>query len=78
MAKSKAGSRSIKDETVRTKTGKGWQEWYSILDEWDAKNQGNTKTAAYLRQQYALSPWWSHAVTSRYEWERGLRRETSE
>ncbi|WP_235623020.1 DUF4287 domain-containing protein [Tolypothrix sp. PCC 7601] len=78
MAKSKAGSRSIKEETVKAKTGKGWDEWFSILDQWDVKEQGHTKTAAYLRSQYALSPWWSQAVTARYEWEHGLKQAESD
>jgi hypothetical protein len=76
MAERKAGSRSIGDTAVRAGTGKGWEEWHAILDAWGAQAQGSTKTAAYLRANHGLSAWWSHAVTSRYEWERGLRSET--
>jgi hypothetical protein len=75
MAELKAGSRSIKNESVRVKTGKGWEEWFSILDTWRAQEKGNMLSAKHLRETYGVSPWWSHAITARYEWERGLRRE---
>jgi len=66
--------RSIRDETVRAKTGKGWDEWFAILDAWGSKEKGHTQSAKHLREHYELSPWWAQTVTIRYEWERGLRK----
>lgn len=74
MARKKAGFRRISDEAVRGKTGKGWEGWYRILDQWGVKEKGHTRTAKHLREGYGLSPWWAQAVTIRYEWERGLRK----
>ena len=74
QARGATGYRRISDEAVRTKTGKGWEEWFSILDTWRVKEKGHTKSAKHLREDYGLSPWWAQAVTIRYEWERGLRK----
>ena len=73
MAEAKAGFRRIGEEAVRAKTGKGWEEWYAILDACSAKEKGHTRTARHLLEEHGLSPWWAQAVTIRYEWERGLR-----
>lgn len=74
MAEKKTGFRRISDEAVRAKTGKGWEEWFRVLDTWGAKEKGHTQSAKYLLDYYALSPWWAQAVTIRYEWESGLRK----
>ena len=73
MAERQRGPRAIGDAAVREKTGKGWEEWFSILDAWGAKEHGHTITAKHLRDSHGLSPWWAQAVTVRHEWERGLR-----
>jgi hypothetical protein len=73
MAKKKAGARAIGDETVKARTGKSWEEWFLILDEWGMKEKGHTLTAKHLQEAYNVGPWWAQTVTIRYEWERGLR-----
>lgn len=69
------GPRGFSDDTVRDATGKTWSQWYAVLDKWDVENRGHTATAKYLREKFKLSPWWSQAVTARYEWERGLKKD---
>jgi hypothetical protein len=69
-----AGFRKISEESARKATGKGWQEWFKILDEWGMKGKGHTLTAKYLEKELGIGPWWAQAVTIRYEWERGLRK----
>jgi hypothetical protein len=73
MAEAKAGTRRISEETVRAKTGKGWNEWFALIDRSDVKEKGHTAIARYLRDELQVSPWWAQAVTVRYEYERGLR-----
>lgn len=73
MMEEKTGFRRIGDGAVRDKTNRGWQDWFEILDEWDAPGKGHFLSAKHLREQYGLSPWWAQAVTIRYQWERGLR-----
>lgn len=77
MARRVYGPRSFGDDAVRAATGKTWAQWRAVLDTWNAANKGHTQTAAYLRTQHGLRPWWAQAVTARYEWDRGLKREKS-
>jgi hypothetical protein len=65
--------RNIKDETVLAKTGKRWEDWYTILDAWRAPEKDFTQIASHLRDTYAVSAWWSNIIASRYQWVRGLR-----
>jgi hypothetical protein len=68
----KTGFRRISEASVQDRTGRGWQEWFGILDAWEAWQKGHTASARYLSETYHLSPWWAQAVTIRYEYERGL------
>jgi hypothetical protein len=70
------GPRSFSDDTVRHATGKTWPQWYAVLDQCGVESRGHTATAKYLREAFKLSPWWSQAVTARYEWERGLKKDS--
>jgi hypothetical protein len=63
----------IKDETVRAKTGKGWDEWYKILDAYDVKKNGHTATAKFLQKEHNVSAWYAQSITVGYEYARGLR-----
>jgi hypothetical protein len=74
MSEKRVGFRRISDEAAEAKTGKVWEEWFTILDTWGAKEKGHTQTAEHLREHHGLSSWWARAVTIRYEWERGLRK----
>jgi hypothetical protein len=73
MAANLTGFRRIDNDSVLEKTGKSWDEWYAILDAWDAPSRGHTDAAKHMREAYELTAWWAQAVTIRYEWERGLR-----
>ena len=42
--------RRISDESVKSKTGKGWAEWFAILDAWSARDKGHTATSKHLRE----------------------------
>lgn len=63
----------ISDEAVKGKTGKTWKQWFRILDSVDVASNGHRHAAMTLHTKHKLNPWWSQAVTIRYEWERGLR-----
>ena len=67
----------IRDDDVRAKTDKVWKEWFRVLDKFGLKTKGHTEAAKYLREKHGLSDWWAQAVTIRYEWEKGLRRNES-
>ncbi|MEZ4630686.1 MAG: hypothetical protein R2880_08260 [Deinococcales bacterium] len=63
----------IKDETMRAKTGKAWDDWYEILDTFDVKKQGHKAAAKFLQQEHQVSAWYAQSITVGYEYARGLR-----
>lgn len=72
MAETVERKPSMSDEAVRAKTGKGWSEWFAILDA-HGNERGHTERACYLNQKCGLSDWWSQSVAVEYERHRGLR-----
>jgi hypothetical protein len=63
------------DEKIRQRTGRGWEEWFAILDEWGAAERSHRETARWLAEQQGLHPlaWNVQAIASSYELARGLR-----
>jgi hypothetical protein len=62
------------DEAVRSATGKGWQEWFKILDQAGAQGLDHKSIVAYLNDHFSISSWWQQQVTVTYEQVRGLRK----
>jgi uncharacterized protein YndB with AHSA1/START domain len=73
-ARTTAGEQAISDDAVRARTGKTWAQWGVILDRWGAKEKDHKSIARHLASHHELDPWWSQAVTVRYEQDRGLRK----
>lgn len=69
----RTGDANISDQAVRTKTGKGWEEWFRILDRFDVKKHGHKAAAKHLSEKHGVSDWWCQMITVQYERERGLR-----
>jgi hypothetical protein len=63
------------DETIRRRTGRGWEEWFELLDEWGAPERTHRETARWLAERQGLHPlaWDVQAVAASYERARGLR-----
>ena len=62
----------IKSDAVRAKTGKGWTEWFALLDKAGAAKWLHKEIASYLHDQ-KCGDWWSQMVAVGYEQARGLR-----
>jgi hypothetical protein len=60
------------DANVRQNTGKGWREWFRILDAWSAKERKRTDIVRYLLEQ-GVPGWWAQSITVGYERSRGMR-----
>lgn len=71
--KNKTASEKISDEAVLSKTGKKWDEWFSILDKADATSMTHKEIVAYLNKEHEVSPWWQQMLTVAYEQARGMR-----
>lgn len=63
----------LSDETLREATGKGWPQWFAVLDAWGAATRGHTEIARHLREEHAVDGWYAQSVAVGYEQERGLR-----
>jgi len=63
----------VSDEAVKARTGKGWKEWFAILDKIGARKMSHRDIAEQLYKNYKISGWWSQMVTMGYEQARGLR-----
>jgi uncharacterized protein YndB with AHSA1/START domain len=62
----------IRSEAVRAKTGKGWAEWFAILDNAGAAKWSHKEIAKHMHE-LGCGDWWSQMVTVGYEQARGLR-----
>jgi uncharacterized protein YndB with AHSA1/START domain len=63
----------VSTDAVKAKTGRGWEEWLSILDQEKGSALGHTAMAELLYEKYSVSGWWAQMVTVGYEQARGLR-----
>jgi hypothetical protein len=63
------------DEKIRERTGRGWEEWFAILDEWGAADRSHREIARWLADQQGAVPlaWNVQAIVAGYELTRGLR-----
>jgi hypothetical protein len=63
------------DEEIRRRTGRGWEEWFDLLDEWGAAERTHRETARRVAEVQEAHPlaWNVQAVVSSYERTRGLR-----
>ncbi len=63
------------DAAIRERTGRGWEEWFDLLDEWGAAERTHRETARWVAEQQGLHPlaWNVQAVVSSFERARGLR-----
>lgn len=63
------------DEKIRARTGRGWEEWFDLLDGWGAAELGHRATAKRVADLLGIGPlvWDAQAVTTSYERARGLR-----
>jgi hypothetical protein len=64
---------SMSDEAVKAKTGKNWNEWFTILDKAGAKEMSHQEIVKFLNSKHEVGPWWQQTVTVTYEQARGLR-----
>ncbi|MCJ2555437.1 MAG: SRPBCC domain-containing protein [Candidatus Thermoplasmatota archaeon] len=65
----------IGEESVKAKTGRGWEEWFSLFNAWGAADKGHAPPppARHLEEAYGLGGWWAQTVTVEHERVRGLR-----
>ncbi|GAB3481514.1 hypothetical protein [Amycolatopsis cihanbeyliensis] len=63
------------DESIRRRTGRGWEQWFDLLDEWGAAERSHRDIARWVAGQLGIEPlaWNAQAVAGGYERARGIR-----
>jgi|SRR5215218_2357828 hypothetical protein len=64
---------SMSDDAIRAKTGRGWEGWFDLLDDWGAADRPRAEAVRWLADAHAIEGWNAQAVTVNYERARGLR-----
>ena len=64
---------SMSDEAIRRRTGRGWEEWFDLLDEWGAAERTHAEIARWVADEHGTDGWSAQAVTVTYERARSLR-----
>jgi hypothetical protein len=63
------------DAAIRERTGRGWEQWFDVLDDWGAAERSHREIARWLAAQLGVDPleWGAQAITMSYERARGGR-----
>jgi hypothetical protein len=63
----------VSDASIRERTGRGWDEWFGLLDARGATGHTHTEITRWLAAEHKVDSWSRQAITVGYEQERGLR-----
>lgn len=63
----------VSDEVIRGRTGRGWEDWFGLIDEWGGTEHSHKEIAAWIRAEHDTDGWSSQAVTVSYERARHMR-----
>ena len=64
---------TVSDEVIRRRTGRGWEEWLDLLDDWGAIAKRHPEIARWLASEHGIDGWSAQSVTVSYERARGRR-----
>ena len=64
---------AVSEASIRKGTGKGWDDWFRILDAWGGTEHDHTALARYVSGEHGVDGWWSQSVAVGYERARGMR-----
>ncbi|MDG4758337.1 hypothetical protein [Micromonospora sp. WMMD710] len=68
-----AQTERIADDLLRDRTGRGWAQWFAVLDAASAAERTHTEIARHLVAEHEVPGWWAQSITVGYEQARGLR-----
>jgi Domain of unknown function (DUF4287) len=64
---------TMSEESIRRRTGRGWEEWFDLLDASEAAERSHKEIAAWLVEEQGIGGWDAQSVTVSYERARGRR-----
>jgi len=57
----------MSDDSVRAATGRGWNEWRTVIDAWPVGDRDHAAIAAWVHEAHGIDGWWAQTVTVGYE-----------
>jgi hypothetical protein len=72
-AATEAPALTVSDDVIRRRTGRGWEEWFDLLDESGAIAKPHPEIARWLGAEHGIDGWSAQSVTVSYERARGRR-----
>ena len=63
----------MSDDAMRRGTGRGWEEWFDLLDAWGAADRTHTEIARWVATEHATRGWYAQGVAVGYERASGRR-----
>jgi hypothetical protein len=64
---------TMSEESILRRTGRGWEEWFDLLDESGAVEWPHSEIARWLAAEQGIAGWDAQSVTVSYERARGRR-----
>jgi pimeloyl-ACP methyl ester carboxylesterase len=64
---------TMSDDAIRQRTGRGWEQWFELLDGAGAAEWPHKQIARWLREEQSVAGWDAQSVTVSFERARGLR-----
>jgi hypothetical protein len=64
---------TVSDEVIRRRTGRGWEEWFDLLDDSGAIAKPHREIALWLQSEHGIDGWSAQSVTVSYERARARR-----
>lgn len=61
------------DERIRERTGRGWEDWFDLLDSWGAESMRHTELVTRVAEVPGVLAWDAQAVAMSFERARGKR-----
>ncbi|NEE03740.1 DUF4287 domain-containing protein [Phytoactinopolyspora halotolerans] len=61
------------EQSALERTGRGWDQWFALLDEWNATARAHAEIARWLIEDHDVPGWWAQSITVAYEQARGMR-----
>ena len=62
----------LSDAAIRSATGKGWDEWFAVLDAFGGPPKGRRELGQHLYVDHKVDQWWIASINERYEAARGV------
>ncbi len=63
----------VSNDAVKAKTGKSWEEWFSLMDAQGCGEMNHKEIVAVLHNTFHVEAWWQQMITVSYEQVRGKR-----